>query len=92
MKRDWGLVRGVLETVEAFVPHGNNEYLTVSELKVEGHSGSRTRYHALLCMEAGFIKSGPAFVGGPNVIWGLTWEGYDLLEMLRDGATQRQPG
>lgn len=77
MKRDWELIRVILIMLEQ---RADNSWLSAGE--VEGYCIEEVSYHYKLLHEAGLIEAD--YKGG---IWwakGLTWQGHELLESLRN--------
>lgn len=84
MKRDWDLIRQVLEEVEAVPPEGRNRFQfaepTADRIKIE---------HALLLVDRGYIEGTPVrpSADAPQLLRpALTWEGHELLDTIRSKA------
>lgn len=73
MRRDADLVRDILLSVE----NGHSDIKSkVTEQEVINH-------HLHLMIDAGFL-AGKEYNEGQWQVYGLTWEGYELLELIRD--------
>lgn len=76
MKRDADLVRDILLSVE------NNH----ADIKSKITDQTIINHHLHLMIEGGLL-SGLEINEGQWRIYGLTWEGYELLELIRDRWT-----
>lgn len=104
MKRDMSLIQAVLEHVERYgggVSAGGSslsDIATAIALDAGECSRSQVRYHAWLCVDAGFVDrhvnldlgldaQGPLRWDPPDhpksCLRVLTWKGHDALEELR---------
>ena len=90
MKRDMGLIRGLLLKLED-LEKKSHEVVTISsseaELEVEGYEPGQIDYHMSLLYEAGLITSGidtDMMMDGTWVFRRLTWAGHDFLDTVRD--------
>jgi Hypothetical protein (DUF2513) len=88
MKRDMNLVRDLLLKLEAWPQRGqsiamiepHDERLAVPETTVD-----EIAYHLRLIREQGFLDSpGSQPLSGGITFRGLTWEGHDFLDTVRD--------
>ena len=77
MKRDWVLVRKLLDFVEA-----KGSRLFKGAIQIEGYERPNVVEHLFLLKDAGFIELGQDTLAdkGPLV---LTWKGCDYLDELR---------
>ena len=85
MKRNMDLIRKVLLAIEE-----QHEYEPIYGLKIPGHSVSEVAYHCKLLHEHGFIDDYDEESGDGELldfaVGGLTWEGADYLEDVRDNT------
>ena len=82
MKRDFDLIRSILRDVEEIAP---NDYL--NGFTFDGADQLVIEAHVALLLEAGFLdgKSLPVSSGRvPYRVTGLTWEGHDFLDSMKD--------
>jgi len=84
MKRDFDLIRHMLSDIEA-MPAGE----AIREFKYPEYDLATIEEHVRLIDEAGFIKGEISDVmGGPRTcsifITGLSWEGHDFLDAMKD--------
>lgn len=83
MKRDMELVRSILLQVEA--ADGSR---SSGELDFMGHSQDEIYYHIELMQQRGLIDAVIKREWGGSVVYasirGITWEGQDLLDSMRD--------
>lgn len=82
MKRDWGVIRLVLEALEGKTDLEG--FLHPGEIK--GYDENTVSYHMLLLHEAGLIEA--RCQEHPNagifcLARRLTWEGHELLDVMR---------
>ncbi|MCI4678960.1 DUF2513 domain-containing protein [Rhodoblastus acidophilus] len=86
MKRDMDLIREMLLNLESWpmergaivaIPPESPAFLA------GGHSGHEIEYHLNLIKEAGFINC-PAEAMTHLYFSGLTWQGHDFLDSIRD--------
>jgi hypothetical protein len=73
MRRDADLVRDILLSVE----NGH------TDIKSKVTDQDVIKYHLHLMIEAGLLN-GDEVKGGRWSVYGLSWEGYELLELVRD--------
>ena len=85
MKRNMDLIREILLAIEE-----QHEYGPIYGLTIPGHSINEIAYHCQLLYEHGFIDSYDDLSGDEEVqdiaVGGLTWEGADYLEEVRDNT------
>lgn len=79
MKRDMDLVREILLEAEAHDPDG-----TIPELELDEWSPEMVFEHVLLLRNAGFVEA--ALSQETSCIHRITWEGYELLDSIRDAT------
>jgi hypothetical protein len=82
MKRNWELIKRILEGIEGLEL---GDVLRAGD--VEGFCPEEVSCHMLLLKEAGLIEA-VCRGEGPGkkpecVAWRLTWQGYELLDVLR---------
>lgn len=77
MKRDFVLVRRILEFVEE-----RGSRLFKGNIPIEGYERDQVVHHIYLCADAGFIELGRETLADKGILV-LTWKGYDYLEHLR---------
>ncbi|MEW8355081.1 MAG: DUF2513 domain-containing protein [Candidatus Thiodiazotropha sp.] len=94
MVRDWDFVRKILLEIEKYQVNDVEIDLSVLEVdiiaiifngKVNPSQNSKIKYHFILLMEEGFIRSN--YEPGMNdeiKIYGLSWQGHDFAEKLRN--------
>jgi len=91
MKRDLDLVRTLLLCLEnTKVPAGHALHLGPNELLIDGYELEEVAYHIQLLKSAGFIRelgSKPSRYG--LNYGGLSWEGHEFLDSVRDDAIWR---
>lgn len=92
MKRDMDLIRELLLKLESW-PMGRGDVVPIppeSPTFLEsGHSAHGIEYHLNLIMEAGLIDS-PAQANTFIYFSGLTWQGHDFLDSVRDPEIWRR--
>jgi len=85
MKRDWGLIRAILQKIEEKESYGE----ALKPEAVDGYDVDLVSYHMLILDQAGLItahcrESTRTRRGGIYcVASNLTWEGYELLDKIR---------
>ena len=83
MKRDWDLIRTILEQVES-LPDTDS---VLSPSGDEDHTAEEEAYQYQLLIDAGLAK-GVIFEssGGPlhGQLFSLTWQGHELLDAIRN--------
>jgi hypothetical protein len=91
MKRDMDLIRQLLLKVEALnLQQGTTAFFeaSASELQVEGYTPDQIAYNLDLLFDERFVKGerGMTQFG----IAGLTWQGHELLDDIRDPEIWRR--
>ena len=84
MKRDMDLVRGILLRIEELGPIG-----VIRSLKQDGFSRQEIEYHLRLLINGELVDGQATPLSGYNYairINGLTWEGHDFLDAIRDDS------
>lgn len=85
MKRDMDLVRKILLEIE-------EEYVStpIYDLEIESYDMATIAYHCKILHEAGLVSDYDAQYGSGEIIdfavGGLTWEGCDYLDKVRDDS------
>lgn len=85
MKRDMDLVRKILLKIE-------EEYVStpIYNLTIEGYDMETVAYHCEILHEAGLVSDYEAQYGDDEIVifgvGGLTWEGCDYLDKVRDDS------
>ena len=86
MKRDMGLIRSLLLKLEQRdVPVGACYSLSTNEddLRVEGYEPKQVAQHLVILIDGGHLDAEQ--YNGPRFGYrGITWEGHDLLDSIRD--------
>lgn len=82
MKRDMELIREILLEAERIVVPGGQQFPT---LTVEGWDHAVVYEHARLLTSAGFLIAAYE-LSNAIPVRGITWEGYDLLDSIRDDS------
>ena len=93
MKRDLETVREILMRLEELnIPVGSAAFLSVFEepLATAGSSPDSVAYHMRLLMAAGFIDQTKTQGAQDFGLRGLTWQGHDFLDSIRDPEIWRQ--
>lgn len=72
MKRDIDLIRNILLTIS-----------DEGKIKAEDTEEDALYYHLYLLIEAGYVNGKEVNEGNWQIL-GLTWEGHELLELIRD--------
>jgi len=84
MKRDMDVVRHILFRVEELTPSSVQE----GQLVTDDWDADVISYHAVLMIDAGLLEGKPIRTMGSQtarvIITGLTWEGHDFLDAIRD--------
>lgn len=80
MKRDMDLVRAILLAVE----EGHGDIDIQDGLPGTEASAQELEYHLNLAQQAGLLDVAGVTLGGGYHIQGLTWEGHDFLDTIRD--------
>lgn len=78
MKRDMNLIRQILEYVEEQTT--NENFIRIDAPDLPGYDQNKIDYHVELCNDAGFIRTAS---NSRELIRGLTWQGQDELESMR---------
>jgi len=92
MKRDMDLIRELLLRIEEHARPTTAlkmDFLTASDtrLQVEGSDRTQVAYHVSLLIQAGLVSGVRNSVDESQiVIKGLTWQGHDFLDKVRDPA------
>jgi hypothetical protein len=89
MKHDMELIRELLLKIEALeIPQGSTLFFDVHGLQVEGYGPDEVAYNLELLFDAGFVKG----QGGADTfgIAGLTWNGHEFLDDIRDPEIWRK--
>ena len=81
MKRDWELIRQILITVENAAA---DDRISDNDL---GCSEETFHYNAILLSQAGLVQAMILPNLNTTLIEGLTWEGHEFLDAIRDEAT-----
>ena len=83
MERDLALIREILLRVEQVTDAQGKP-----DLDIAGYTEQATHYNLDLSLKAGLVEgTGKWLQGRQNYIWavhGLTWEGHDFLDSVRD--------
>ena len=85
MKREMDLVRKILLQIE-------NEHIATAifNLKIEGYDLATVAYHCKIMHEAGLLSHYSGKYGNDTIyafqVGGLTWEGNDFLDKVRDDS------
>ncbi|MHC4098630.1 MAG: DUF2513 domain-containing protein [Planctomycetota bacterium] len=83
MKRDMELIRKILITLQ-----DSNQTQGSIPLKFDGYSDDQISYHVKILAEQGIIAANNCS-SMKNFAWrakGLTWEGHDYIDAIRDEA------
>ncbi|MDF3626197.1 DUF2513 domain-containing protein [Brytella acorum] len=91
MKRDMDLVREILLAIEAdeqLNGMGIHEFRDPGDLGISDCSPERFVYAQLLLVDAGFLRAKTD--GWVPSISGLTWEGHEFLDTVRDPEIWRK--
>lgn len=86
MQRDMDLIRNLVLLIEAFdIPPGVSIAVLTSDpnLQYKGHNEDDVAGHLLLLIQRGLVD-GARDMSGEFQIRGLTWEGYDFADTVRD--------
>lgn len=86
MKRDNDLVRDILLAIE----NGTVQFVHGNGLKDSEADPSAVSYHLHLLEQAGFVDVQAKVVGGMTQVRGLTWEGHEFLDTVRDSTVWRK--
>lgn len=85
MKRDFNLIRDIMLLIEA-----QYKDVVIFGFKVDGHDLSEVAYHCQLLKDAGFISEYKSVFADGKIqiigVGGLTWEGCDYLDKVRDNT------
>ena len=85
MKRDMDLIRIILLKIEE-----RHKGTVIKNFQVEGYELSEVVYHCKLLYDGGFISAYKSENGGDILqlvaVGGLTWEGNDFLDKIRDNS------
>jgi len=83
MKRDWDIIRGILQKSEELAP---NEELTLEDF--ENEEAFDVSYNTELLKDAGLLNVTLPECNGdePTDFWifRLTWQGHEFLDAIRD--------
>lgn len=93
MKRDMSLIRELLLRLEALpLPPGAVTTLDSSdeELAIEGYASDQVDYHLDQLAQAGFVHGRGSRPMRGISFCGLTWEGHDFLDSVRDPEVWRR--
>ena len=85
MKRDFDLIRTILLAIEE-----QHDRTAIYGFSIPDHALSAVGYHCKLLYEHGFISDYKSQYGDNQIlsvaVGGLTWEGCDSLEKVRDNS------
>ena len=85
MRRDMDLVREILLGIEK-----QHISTAIFNLKIEGYDLPAVAYHCKIMHEAGLLSHYSAKYGNDTIyafqVGGLTWEGNDYLDKIRDDS------
>lgn len=85
MKRDMDLIRDILLKIE-------EEYVSTDlcNIEIPNKSKEEVAYHCSLCNEAGLVSDYEVQYGDGEILFfsvgGLTWDGFDYLEEIRNNS------
>lgn len=87
MKRDWELIRIILEEVEG-LPDTRGKLMARRIAGAFGCTEEEANYHLWLLLEAGLIEGNCAGKPGPHTTLiccgvAVTWKGHEFLDMVR---------
>ena len=89
MKRDMDLVRKILLQIEE-----EHVSTAIFNLKIEGYDLPTVAYHCKIMNEAGLLSHYSAKYGNDTIyafqVGGLTWEGNDYLDKVRDNSVWKK--
>lgn len=89
MKRDMDLVRKILLQIEE-----EHVSTAIFNLKIEGYDLPTVAYHCKIMNEAGLLSHYSAKYGSDTIyafqVGGLTWEGNDYLDKVRDNSVWKK--
>ncbi len=91
MRRDMDLVRAVLLWMEARPELDGVHHLSGFDAKVFGlpdHLDREIRYHLKMLIEEEIVRG--QVRGVTPIISGLTWQGHEFLDTIRDGEIWRR--
>lgn len=80
MKRDMDLVREILLAIEG----GQSSLQATAGLPGSDAEPAAVEYHVNLLRQAGLVEVMSTSLGGSYHFRGLTWEGHDFLDTVRD--------
>ena len=84
MKRDMDFIRDILLEIEKH-PKMDGAHIEALGLDLfPGRSAGELSFHIGLLKQAGFIRVGAETLNGDRYLHGLTWEGCEFLDAVRD--------
>lgn len=84
MKRDWDLIRNVLEEIEGLPEQHFQGSIYKMGMNAPAVEQDRFR-HLILLAQAGFVSGKEVFIDGPAFQQPeLTWAGHELLDTIRE--------
>lgn len=86
MKRDMDLCRLILLKIEESTSFAPN-------LKIEGYDDDTIAYHCKMMYDYGLIRNYHSVTTTDGILFsvgGLTWEGHDFLDKVRDNSRWRK--
>ncbi len=90
MKRDMDFVREILRDIEATFDNRPN---TLQDYRPAGRTREEVDYHLKIMAEAGLIDIDHyPYTGSDSAygVYGLTWEGHEFLDQIRDDSVWKQ--
>jgi Hypothetical protein (DUF2513) len=84
MKLNKDFVREILMTIEADPKFDGSEARVLNPF--DGHSQEETNYHSSRLVQAGLIDGNASKPHLPTIIRGLTFEGHEYVDTIRDPA------
>lgn len=93
VKRDMDLIRDLMLEIEAFEGNAYRREYWPLKPQFKDLNGSLLEYNLLLLLDAGFVSASrrPDPAGTPiDIIHGLTWQGCEFLETIRDPEIWRK--
>ena len=89
MKRDMDLIRLILLKIEE-----QHQSTAIFNLSIDGYEKETVAYHCKLLHEAGLISNYKGFYASGQLqefsVSGLTWDGYDYLDKVRDDSVWKK--
>ena len=85
MKRDMELIRQLLFTLEKQNIDANGlRTIKPFEIEIEGYDVTENKHHLIMLADSPFLKSDGFEWSGALLFRGISWEGHEIINTIRD--------